>query len=80
MTPDLQIISKILGKPAIVIGQFGSSPVKALPIDMPKEPALEGLSGTVCYCGPPCSVCGTITFSSGKCYLCPNCGTSNGCS
>ncbi len=29
---------------------------------------------------PPCPSCGSITVSSGKCYVCPNCGTTTGCS
>lgn len=29
---------------------------------------------------PACSSCGTITLRSGACYVCPNCGASNGCS
>ncbi|MBN1426476.1 vitamin B12-dependent ribonucleotide reductase [Candidatus Fermentibacteria bacterium] len=29
---------------------------------------------------PPCPSCGSITISSGKCYVCPNCGTTTGCS
>ena len=28
---------------------------------------------------PPCSNCGAITVRSGACYLCTQCGTSNGC-
>lgn len=30
--------------------------------------------------GPPCSVCGSMTYPNGACYLCPTCGTSMGCS
>ncbi|MEK8022427.1 MAG: vitamin B12-dependent ribonucleotide reductase [Candidatus Hydrogenedentota bacterium] len=29
---------------------------------------------------PLCSVCGSITVRNASCYLCPTCGTSNGCS
>ena len=29
---------------------------------------------------PPCSACGSITIRNGTCYLCPNCGTTSGCS
>ncbi|MGP1347465.1 MAG: adenosylcobalamin-dependent ribonucleoside-diphosphate reductase [Phycisphaerales bacterium] len=29
---------------------------------------------------PACSACGTITIRSGACYVCQNCGASNGCS
>lgn len=30
--------------------------------------------------GPPCYACGAITARSGNCHVCPNCGTSQGCS
>jgi ribonucleoside-diphosphate reductase alpha chain len=29
--------------------------------------------------GPPCLNCGAITCRSGKCYVCPTCGTGGGC-
>ncbi len=29
---------------------------------------------------PACDNCGSITYRNGACYLCPNCGTSMGCS
>lgn len=29
---------------------------------------------------PPCPSCGCITVTSGKCYVCPNCATTTGCS
>lgn len=29
---------------------------------------------------PPCPSCGTIMQRSGSCYVCPNCGTTSGCS
>jgi ribonucleoside-diphosphate reductase alpha chain len=29
---------------------------------------------------PPCPSCGSITITSGKCYVCPNCATTTGCS
>ena len=28
---------------------------------------------------PPCHVCGTLTYRSGSCYKCPNCGADTGC-
>jgi len=30
--------------------------------------------------GPPCKECGGITRKNGTCFLCENCGTTNGCS
>ncbi len=30
--------------------------------------------------GPPCDNCGMLTYRSGNCYLCGNCGNSLGCS
>lgn len=29
---------------------------------------------------PACSACGNITMRNGTCYMCPNCGTTTGCS
>ncbi|NCX96067.1 MAG: vitamin B12-dependent ribonucleotide reductase, partial [Chitinophagia bacterium] len=29
---------------------------------------------------PACSQCGNITYRNGTCYICPNCGTTTGCS
>ncbi len=29
--------------------------------------------------GPPCDVCGSMTYVSGRCYVCSNCGTTTGC-
>lgn len=30
--------------------------------------------------GPPCPVCGSLTFKTGTCYTCPSCGSTSGCS
>ena len=29
--------------------------------------------------GPPCDICGQLTYVSGRCYVCSNCGTTTGC-
>jgi len=29
---------------------------------------------------PICRACGNITLRNGTCYMCPNCGTTTGCS
>jgi ribonucleoside-diphosphate reductase alpha chain len=29
---------------------------------------------------PACRSCGNITMRNGTCYMCPNCGTTTGCS
>jgi ribonucleoside-diphosphate reductase alpha chain len=29
---------------------------------------------------PACRNCGNITLRNGTCYMCPNCGTTTGCS
>jgi ribonucleoside-diphosphate reductase alpha chain len=29
---------------------------------------------------PVCRSCGNITLRNGTCYMCPNCGTTTGCS
>jgi ribonucleoside-diphosphate reductase alpha chain len=42
------------------------------------DPTGEGARNQVG--SPPCPSCGSITVTSGKCYVCPNCGTTTGCS
>jgi ribonucleoside-diphosphate reductase alpha chain len=37
---------------------------------------LLGTSGDA----PACRQCGNITLRNGTCYMCPNCGTTTGCS
>jgi ribonucleoside-diphosphate reductase alpha chain len=41
-----------------------------------KLKALLGTSGDA----PSCRQCGNITMRNGTCYMCPNCGTTTGCS
>ncbi|MCX8471553.1 MAG: vitamin B12-dependent ribonucleotide reductase [Chitinophagaceae bacterium] len=40
---------------------------------------LKGLMGTTSD-APSCRQCGNITLRNGTCYMCPNCGTTTGCS
>jgi ribonucleoside-diphosphate reductase alpha chain len=40
---------------------------------------LKSLLGTSSD-APSCSQCGNITLRNGTCYMCPNCGTTTGCS
>jgi ribonucleoside-diphosphate reductase alpha chain len=37
-------------------------------------------SAFACLTGPQCPECHSITQPAGKCYICPDCGTSTGCS
>jgi ribonucleoside-diphosphate reductase alpha chain len=50
----------------------------------PKEANFSGLKREKTYetaiDAPACINCGSITVRSGSCYLCPNCGTTSGCS
>ena len=52
----------------------------------PAKPVVAGVSaetkklmGTSAD-APACSNCGNITLRNGTCYMCPNCGTTTGCS
>jgi ribonucleoside-diphosphate reductase alpha chain len=49
----------------------------------PKSEALEKYEKHVFESqsdAPPCPSCGTIMQRSGSCYVCPNCGSTSGCS
>jgi ribonucleoside-diphosphate reductase alpha chain len=49
----------------------------------PKSEALEKYEKQVFESqsdAPPCPSCGTIMQRSGSCYVCPNCGSTSGCS
>lgn len=49
--------------------------VKQTPVSFISQQAKTFLDDAPC-----CMVCGMITIPSGNCYLCHNCGTSQGCS
>jgi ribonucleoside-diphosphate reductase alpha chain len=59
----------------------------AVPADLPKEEPKEATLRTARAelkvsdaSSPLCSVCGNITQRAGSCYVCPNCGSTTGCS
>lgn len=45
-----------------------------------QESVLSRQMGSIQADAPSCSNCGCITYRNAACYLCPNCGQSNGCS
>jgi len=53
-------------KPLVNASKYGSQETKKL----------MGTSADA----PACSNCGNITLRNGTCYMCPNCGTTTGCS
>jgi ribonucleoside-diphosphate reductase alpha chain len=53
-------------KPLVSVAKYGSQETKKL----------MGTSADA----PACSNCGNITLRNGTCYMCPNCGTTTGCS
>ncbi|HTN18240.1 MAG TPA: hypothetical protein VL092_11195, partial [Chitinophagaceae bacterium] len=53
------------------------SPVKPVVANVSAE--TKKLMGTSAD-APACSNCGNITLRNGTCYMCPNCGTTTGCS
>lgn len=54
-----------------------SKPVMAAKVNATAE--TKKLMGTSAD-APACSNCGNITLRNGTCYMCPNCGTTTGCS
>lgn len=67
--------------------QNNSSGVVKIGVSQADVPLYEGVlkntpnfSVRVTSDGQPCSNCGTMTYRNGSCMLCPDCGTSSGCS
>lgn len=52
---------------------------KAVPATMNATADVKKLMGTSAD-APACRNCGNITLRNGTCYMCPNCGTTTGCS
>lgn len=49
------------------------------PAKLPVDAETKKLMGTSAD-APACRNCGNITLRNGTCYMCPNCGTTTGCS
>jgi ribonucleoside-diphosphate reductase alpha chain len=49
------------------------------PVPMANTAEIKKLMGTSAD-APACRNCGNITLRNGTCYMCPNCGTTTGCS
>src|SRR6185437_8203591 len=56
-----------------------SSAPKAVAATAPNTADMKKLMGTSAD-APACRNCGNITLRNGTCYMCPNCGTTTGCS
>lgn len=52
---------------------------KAVKVSASKEEDVKKMMGTSAD-APACKNCGNITLRNGTCYMCPNCGTTTGCS
>ncbi|HXS35848.1 MAG TPA: vitamin B12-dependent ribonucleotide reductase [Flavipsychrobacter sp.] len=52
---------------------------KAVAATAPNSTDMKKLMGTSAD-APACRNCGNITLRNGTCYMCPNCGTTTGCS
>lgn len=50
-----------------------------VPVNIPAGAEMKKLMGTSAD-APVCRNCGNITLRNGTCYMCPNCGTTTGCS
>lgn len=56
-----------------------STAPKAMKVSASKEEDVKKMMGTSAD-APACKNCGNITLRNGTCYMCPNCGTTTGCS
>ena len=56
-----------------------SAPVAPKPVAAQMNADTKKLMGTSAD-APACRNCGNITLRNGTCYMCPNCGTTTGCS
>ncbi len=52
---------------------------KAVKVSAQSEADVKKMMGTSAD-APACRNCGNITLRNGTCYMCPNCGTTTGCS
>ncbi|MEZ5017929.1 MAG: vitamin B12-dependent ribonucleotide reductase [Flavipsychrobacter sp.] len=52
---------------------------KAVKVSAKNEADIKKMMGTSAD-APACRNCGNITLRNGTCYMCPNCGTTTGCS
>jgi ribonucleoside-diphosphate reductase alpha chain len=82
-----QELSQVRITPPPVATTTASTAPKAKPVLVPTPVAMSAqasaevkkLMGTSAD-APACRNCGNITMRNGTCYMCPNCGTTTGCS
>jgi ribonucleoside-diphosphate reductase alpha chain len=55
------------------------SAIKPVAVNAEKTADIKKMMGTSAD-APACRNCGNITLRNGTCYMCPNCGTTTGCS
>lgn len=79
---EMQDLAQELSQVRITAPQ--SAPVQKpanniVPKPIPVTADVKKLMGTSAD-APACRNCGNITLRNGTCYMCPNCGTTTGCS
>jgi ribonucleoside-diphosphate reductase alpha chain len=70
-------VTSMATKPAVT--PKVAEPVASAVVNKFDEIKAKQLSGTSID-APSCKQCGNITLRNGTCYMCPNCGTTTGCS
>lgn len=68
----------LLGMPAEDLETNGTSHTPPSESASHNDDGINNGGGTILD-GPPCDVCGSMTYVSGACYVCSNCGTTTGC-
>jgi ribonucleoside-diphosphate reductase alpha chain len=66
-------VTALSGKPAPEVNKVVKETANSSSVDVNK---MMGTSADA----PSCRTCGNITLRNGTCYMCPNCGTTTGCS
>lgn len=69
--PQIKISSALPEKATIMVKTGGAA--------VPQTADVKKMMGTSAD-APACRNCGNITLRNGTCYMCPNCGTTTGCS
>ena len=78
-SPAQQLSQVRITAPASQAPKVISTAPKAVSATAPNTAEIKKLMGTSAD-APACRNCGNITLRNGTCYMCPNCGTTTGCS
>jgi ribonucleoside-diphosphate reductase alpha chain len=77
---EIEALQQNLQQVKVSSPQPAQRPVPAqAPTAVPMTADVKKLMGTSAD-APACRNCGNITLRNGTCYMCPNCGTTTGCS